>query len=109
MNIRSIDLQVLIPRATEAGKVQQVTNQQPTLEQQQFAEQFQAIANSRQRQVQNVPKPEDGKIQNKKEKDHQQSKQQQQDDAFHKHEDAAHGQEEYIPDPIKGHVIDIKT
>lgn len=108
MNIRSIDLQVLIPRATEAGKVQQTTNQQPIVEQQQFAEQFQAIANSRQRQVQNVPKPEDGKIHNQKEKEHQQSKHQQRDDSYEE-EDVAPGQEDDIPDPIKGHVIDIKT
>jgi hypothetical protein len=108
MNIRSIDLQVLIPRATEAGKVQQVTNHQSVLDQQQFAAQFQAIAKERQQQVQDVPKTESGKIHNNnKEKEHKNN--QQQGAHLNKHPKNSSEQEESITDPLKGHIIDIKT
>lgn len=107
MNIRSIDLQVLIPRATEAGKAQQITNHQSVLEQQQFAAQFQEITKGRKQQVQNVPKPEDGKV--SRDKEHEQQNQSQQNSSFQSHQKDLADQEEIIPDPLRGHVIDIKT
>ena len=107
MNIRSIDLQVLIPRATEAGKVQQLTNQQTVVEQQQFAAQFQEITKERKQQVQHVPKTENGKI--SRDKEHEQQHQSQQNSSFQRHQKDLADQEEIIPDPLRGHVIDIKT
>lgn len=69
MSIRPVDLQVLIPRATEVGRVQQMVDQQNTLQQQQFAEQWQQISVSRQKKVQGTPKTVDGKIRREKEKE----------------------------------------
>ena len=51
MNIRPIDLQVLIPRATDVAKISAVADQHATTQQQQLATQFQQLANERQQQV----------------------------------------------------------
>ena len=69
MNIRSIDLQVLIPRATDASRVQQQQNQQPIVQQQQAAEQQQQLAANRQHQVQALVKSEGKKIDGDNEKE----------------------------------------
>ncbi|SMC65523.1 hypothetical protein [Sporomusa malonica] len=115
MSIRSIDMQVLIPRATEAQKHQSSITQQGTLQQQQFAEQMQKIAEVRQQQVQGLVKGQGGKVERDETKD-QHSKQRsnrypQQNTADgqveisdqENSENAAIGQ-----DPVLGHIIDIK-
>lgn len=108
MTINSIDLQVLIPRATEVGKSQQVLNQQDTLQQQQFAGQWKEIADNRQHQVQGTPKSEGGKVGREKEsREHKNSNEQKQRDK--KSADADKVNHASNEDPIRGHVIDIKT
>ena len=109
MTINSIDLQVLIPRATEVGKSQQVINQQDTLQQQQFAGQWKEIATNRQHQVQETPKNEGGKVGREKEaKEHKNSQDQKQREK-NNNLDADKINRASNEDPVRGHVIDIKT
>lgn len=109
MTINSIDLQVLIPRATDVGKSQQVLNQQDTLQQQQFAGQWKEIADNRQHQVQGTPKNEGGKVGREKEaKEHKNSNEQKQRDK-NNNADADKVNRASNEDPVRGHVIDIKT
>ena len=62
MNIRSIDLQVLISQTTEVSKMQHATNQQNASQQQNFAAQWQRISQDREHQVQIVNQSEGGKV-----------------------------------------------
>lgn len=110
MSIRPIDLQVLIPRATEVGKAQQVADQQSINQQQQFAEQWQKISDSRQQKVQNTPKSEGGKV-------HRDSAQQQNQEQEANHQNFSderpqepeqQSNQASNSDPVRGHVIDIK-
>lgn len=115
MSIRAIDMQVLIPRATEAQKQQSNINQQGALQQQQFAEQMQKLAQVRQQQVQGMVKSQGGKVERddtKEQDSKQRSKrypQQKVGDSQaevaerEKAENSASGQ-----DPVLGHIIDIK-
>ncbi|QJW48390.1 hypothetical protein HA075_23475 [bacterium BFN5] len=63
MNIRPVDLQIIIPKATEVGKTQAFMNQQSTIQQQYSEEKNQKIADQRLQQVQETFKNEGGKIQ----------------------------------------------
>lgn len=112
MSIRPVDLQVLIPHATDVGKSQHVADKSLTTQQQQFAEQWQEISANRQQKVQNAPKVEGSKVRRDKEK---QEKEKGHDN---------HGRDSFIAkkeqakqacgqlsglDPARGHLIDIKT
>lgn len=110
MNIRPVDLQVLIPRATEVGKSQQVIDHQSSLQQQQFAEQWQQISTKRQQQVQEAPKGEGGKIQNeKKEQGKQKGGKHRQKNGVADLTDDEITNNASLDDPVRGHTIDIKT
>lgn len=63
MNIRPVDLQIIIPKATEVGKTQAFMNQQSSIQQQYSEEKNQRIADQRLQQVQETFKNEGGKIQ----------------------------------------------
>lgn len=110
MSIRSIDMQVLIPRATEVQKQQNTLGQQSTLQQQQIAEQLQKTAEIRQHQVQDVEKSQSGRV-NRDETAEERSA-----SYYPRKEPAAkpvETEEEENPvsgrDPVLGHIIDIKT
>lgn len=62
MSIRSIDLQVLIPRSTEASRTQQQQQNSPALQQQQVSEHNQQVATARQQQVQQLDKSENKSV-----------------------------------------------
>lgn len=62
MNITPIDMQVIIPKATEVGKGQQQRDQQNVFQQQYGAVQFQEEAHQKLRQVRNIEKSEGKKI-----------------------------------------------
>ncbi|GMA99733.1 hypothetical protein [Pelosinus sp. IPA-1] len=111
MAINSVDLQVLIPKATEVGKAQSIAKQQDTLQQQQFAEQWKDISTNRQQQVQGTAKSEGGKIGREKEpreknhpRDEKNCKGTKKNDK--ECETLNHASNE---DPILGHLVDIKT
>lgn len=110
MSINPIELQVLIPKSTEVGKAQQVVNRQDTLQQQHVAEQWKDISTNRQQQVQSTSKNEGGKVgreKQAKEQNHSQNEQQ--------HRDKKHNNSDVTinrasnDDPVRGHLIDIKT
>ncbi|MDT8901321.1 hypothetical protein [Anaeroselena agilis] len=103
MTIRAIDLQVLIPRVTEVGKVQQIADNQGALQQQQGADQWQKLAAARQQQVQKSPQNAGGKV--NADADGKEKHQEENNKGSRRHEDEA----EDSPDPIRGHTIDIKT
>lgn len=113
MSIRPVDLQVLIPRATEVGRHQQTADQQLTNQQQQFAEQLQQIAQSRQHKVQGTPKNEGGKVQREKDQEEKngrggQNHQKHQEAQAKENSQGGHV-ETSVNDPVRGHLIDIKT
>ncbi|WP_425060884.1 hypothetical protein SCACP_16410 [Sporomusa carbonis] len=116
MSIRSIDMQVLIPRATEVGKHQQNIAQQSTVQQQQFAEQMQKTAEVRQHQVQSLVKSQGGKVERdetkEKQSKHRSNGYLRQDTAIDRDDTADHENTENTTvgrDPALGHIIDIKT
>jgi 5-hydroxyisourate hydrolase-like protein (transthyretin family) len=111
MNIRSIDLQVLIPHATEVSKTQHIANQQTASQQQDFAFQWQRISQDRQQQVQTVNQSEDGKVTEKKEASDKRRKQgESKEQAQHKGDSVqpSHAPQMFS-DTSLGHTIDIKT
>lgn len=109
MNIRSIDLQVLIPHATEVGKVQHNTNQQSALQQHDFATQWQKIAQDRQQQVQTVNESENPNIKKKQDNPNKQRRQSQSQEQHHDKEPQSSPETpRRIKSPL-GHTIDIKT
>jgi len=111
LTIRPVDLQVLIPRVTEVGKTQHVTDHQDTLQQQQFAGQWQQISANRQKQVQSTTKDEDGKVgreKNYKEQSNSNNGQQHQD-VKQCNTDADMVNHASSEDPVRGKLIDIKT
>lgn len=108
MSIRSIDLQVLIPRATEASKNQQTNDHQNSLQQQQQSEAWRQIAANRQHQVQNTPKSAGGKIEQEREKEKRREQDQKKESSDH-HSGAQDSSKDTIADPALGHSIDIKT
>ncbi|MBP2640077.1 MAG: hypothetical protein H6Q66_1028 [Firmicutes bacterium] len=114
MSIRPIDLQVLIPRVAEIGKVQQISDRQMLLQQQQFADHWIHIADLRSSQVQNVHKPEAKKVhvENQNEKSFANSEQHYENDHPAKDEDSDRlvvCNHPSTDDPIRGHIVDIKT
>ncbi|MBC8016271.1 MAG: hypothetical protein H7X79_11080 [Sporomusaceae bacterium] len=111
MTIRPVDFQVLIPRVTEVAKTQHVTDHQDTLQQQQFAGQWQHIAANRQKQVQGTTKSEDSKVGREnqpKGQSHTKDGQKHQDNT-QSHADADMVNHPSNEDPVRGNLIDIKT
>jgi hypothetical protein len=103
-------MQIIVPGAPEVGKTQKALDQQNILQQQQFADQWQQIADKRQHQVQNLSKSENGKVQRDKhdKEDHHAPEQ----EPFNKERKQAHqvkDLEESPKDPVRGNHIDIKT
>ncbi|MCL5046946.1 MAG: hypothetical protein M1598_09250 [Actinobacteria bacterium] len=62
MSIRSVDLQTLIPRSTDAAKSQQVREHGPQVTQEQFAQQFRDQVERKNQQVGTSPKAEGGRV-----------------------------------------------
>ena len=111
MTIRPVDLQVLIPRVTEVGKTQHVTDHQDTLQQQQFAGQWQQISAKREQQVQGTNKSEDGKVgreNNSKEQSHSKDGKKH-PNIKQSNIDADMVNHASSEDPVRGNLIDIKT
>ena len=110
MSIRPIDMQVLIPKATEVGKQQNNLNQQSTLQQQQFVEELKKTVQVRQQQVQGMDKSQGGKV----ERDENQKHKKHPREFARNHDQPKEASEQEDPegvgqDPLRGHIIDIKT
>lgn len=113
MNIRPVDLQIIIPKSTEVGKTQAFMNQQSLLQQQYSEEKNQKIADQRLQQVQETFKNEGGKIQ--KDESYQE-KQKGSNKENHKRQAIELDSEECIDthkvlekENLRGRFIDIKT
>lgn len=104
MTVRSVDMQVLLPKIQEIGKNQQVQNQQDQSQQQQFASQMQKQTEKQKHQVQNSLKPEGNKITAGNEQGKQQQKQKPQEEGARDNLEEETG----VKDPDKGNLLDIK-
>lgn len=112
MSIRPMDMQVLIPKATEVGKQQNNLTQQSTLQQQQFAEELKKTVQVRQQQVQGMDKSQGNKV----ERDENQKHKKHPHNYARNHDQPKESPEQEDPegtivgqDPLRGHIIDIKT
>ena len=113
MNIRSVDLQVLVPKTTEVGKSQASLNQQSVLQQQYGAEKIQKMSEQQLNQVQHTKKNEGAKVQREEDfrEKQQESRRNQQRrkragiDVRAESDDAGHSVEQ----GRRGQIIDIKT
>lgn len=105
MNIRPIDMQGLIPRSTEASKMQQQHDQQPIVQHQQASEHFQQLAAIRQQQVQGMEKTEKKKI----DRDNKNDPKEQKEQARRHPKETLVKNKEQIDDPVRGKNIDIMT
>ncbi len=104
--VRSIDLQVLIPRTTEVSRIQQLNDQQAALQQQQSAAEWQRLAANRQQQVQKSPQNAGGRI----DPDSQEGGREHEANQRDRRRPAEEAEAEIEgADPIRGHTIDIKT
>ncbi|SEO80578.1 hypothetical protein [Propionispora vibrioides] len=107
MNIRPMDLQVLIPRTTEVAKNQNNINQQNVVASEQSAAEWQKLSTARQQQIQHTPKSEGGRVSERGG--------QKQPSGGHSSRGGAPGSgqpeddELLADDPVRGHTIDIKT
>jgi hypothetical protein len=107
MNIRSIDLQVLIPRATDASKAQQIADHQIAIRNDEQATDWRHLSDKLQSQVQATPKDVGVRI----DKDGQRQGRQKQENKKHAKD---HGEDipkdnECLAETPLGHLIDIKT
>jgi hypothetical protein len=114
MNIHPMDMQVLIPRTTEVGKTQQLTNQQVLTDQQLFGEQMKERIEQRERQVQHLPQAEGGKIKLNQDKNKQQPRKNNQNSTKQEATNDEQACEVILNrpstnDPVRGHSIDIST
>jgi hypothetical protein len=109
MNIRSVDLQVLIPRSTEVGKTQQINQHQNTLQQQHMAEEWQSISTQRQRQVLLASKTEGGVVKEGYDRENGHSKQRHSQEQSHSTTSSPASVEQDHDNPLLGNIIDIKT
>lgn len=62
MTVKALDLQVILPKIQEVGKIQQVQQNSEQAQQQIFAAQLLRDAEIAQRSVQNLPQPKEGRI-----------------------------------------------
>ena len=113
MNIRPIDLQVLIPQANEVGKTQHIANQHNSAQQQDFASQWQQISQTRQRQVQTINHADGGKVARKQDQQQKRRKQDESSEQRRKNENhdssAKCSPQQVQPACGLGSTIDIKT
>ncbi|WWV70571.1 hypothetical protein SOV_18660 [Sporomusa ovata DSM 2662] len=107
-------MQVIIPKATEVGTQQNNLAHQGTLQQQQFAEQMEKAAQVRQHQVQSVEKGQGGKVERDDKKENNKrgdsDLNQNHNVVSQKSLESENSEQEIMPpDPVLGHIIDIKT
>jgi len=105
MLIRPMDLQVMLPRAGEAGKMQQAQEQQNLQQPQLAGQEWKELTKIRQGQVQHSEETEQSRIKDEQRERSGQQKEQDEKKAKDKKEAA----EETPPDPVRGHKIDIRT
>ncbi len=115
MTIRPVDMQVVLPHATDVGRLQAEQNSQTANTQQLFAEKLQREAQMRQGQVQEASRIEHSKVTRNKERDQQGSKKKRnkQGNAPKEPKSEEHKESTHVPakfaDPILGKNLDISS
>lgn len=117
VNIRPIDLQVLIPRTTDVAKTAAINERQSATNQQQISEQFKQAANERQHQVETADHGAQAGVTTEdlnQERQHSRPRQDNEDEKKDKETaddgpDTAKKRSTATQDPIRGRTIDIKT
>lgn len=115
MNIRPMDLQVMIPRTMDAAKVATVTDQQSATHQQQLAGHLKQVTAQQQQQVQLSKQAQhEGKVSTDDLGKEKQGKQQKQREEQTEPDLSETLVEKFVlrpipPDPLRGSKIDIKT
>ncbi len=116
MNIRPIDLQVLIPRTMDVAKTAAVSEQQPITQQQQLADQLKQSVAEQQRQVQTtLSSQHEGKVttenlDREKQKKHQHGEERDRESSSDTNPEPVDSKSlSSSVDPVRGHTIDIKT
>ncbi len=117
MSIRPVDMQVILPHATDVGKVQAVQNDQTATSQQLFAEKLQREAESRQGQVQESKRAEFGKVTRDKEKEEQKGGGQKYHASSGKEEEDSEQEKKQhqrvllsgMTDPVRGKNLDVSS
>lgn len=106
MNISPMNMQVVIPKATEVGKGQQQREQQTVFQQDFGAEKYQQNAHQRLKQVQKAEESESKKINDNQSKEEKRRGQQN----FGEKNKKKENDEEVVMavDTFRGHNIDIK-
>ena len=113
MNIRPVDLQVLIPRTIDVAKMASVNDQQAAAQQQDVSSRLKQTAETQQRQVQNtLSSQHEGRV-GLEDLERENGKQRRRRNGRQSAEPADSepdtGQSAIAPDPVLGHRIDIKT
>ncbi len=109
MTIRPMDLQVLIPKASEINRVNQIQDIQSQLQQQQFAAQFEQAMQNRQKQVSGTTETEGQRIRLKKDSRGRGGGGNKESGKKPQQQDAAEGEGGKYANPNLGNHIDIKT
>lgn len=104
MTVRSIDLQVLLPKIAEANRSHPLQNQQNQTQQQQFSAQFQKQTQIQKQQVQNSDKSHGSKVGEDSQKRNASGGKKNQDNKG----EQDNGQQNNPRDPKKGNIFDIK-
>lgn len=105
MTLRSVDLQVMLPKTQDVGRIQQVQQFNEQAQQLSFAAQLLREKEIAQRSVQNLPESKEGRIREKEEKSGA-KKNFGQKDAQRKALHSEQTQEMHLVAP--GHLIDLK-
>ena len=113
MTIRPVDLQVVLPHATDVGRAQAIQNDQSVVSQQLFAEKLLKEAQEKRGQVQETQRSEFGKIKRDKEKERK-KKNKSNDAVFSKHTAIKETKGKSIDkkgslDPVLGKNLDISS
>lgn len=102
MSLKSVELQVAIPRTQEATRVQEQLHQRPQQDQQQVAGQLQKQSETERKRPQSMQESEQRVIRDDEHSNGKQSSEQQSG-----HKKKQHKQKESCIHPYKGHHIDI--
>jgi hypothetical protein len=111
MTLKALDLQVLLPKTQEVGRIQQIQQKNEYVQQQGFAAQFMQESEIAQRSVQHLSKTREGIIKERKKQDasleqdtetsEKQASQQEKSKSFHP-------DHEQVEIPFLGCIIDLK-
>ncbi|MDR9757551.1 MAG: hypothetical protein ACN4A7_00760 [Thermacetogeniaceae bacterium] len=105
MTLKAVDLQVILPKIQDVGRIQQVQQSNEQAQQHSFAAQLLREKEIAQRSVQNSPESKEGRIREKEEKSGTKKNFGQKDAQSGAHHSE---QNQEMPTVAPGHLIDLK-